>query len=79
MTDDIYSFSYGYKMRAAELQDIAAMDRLAAELAPPSALRRWARQRQAGQASAAVRRGGLRRLLGTSRTANPTEPARLTR
>lgn len=56
------------KTRQTELQDIAAMDRLAAELAPPSALRRWADQRRSGQSQAAVRPGRLRRLLGTGRT-----------
>ena len=49
MTDD-YSFGWEYRTRMTELQDIAALDRLAAEVAPPSALRRYAAQR-------AVRRG----------------------
>lgn len=57
MTDD-YSYLYDYKMRMADLQDIAAMDRMAAELRPPSALRRWAEQR------ASQRRPGRRRGLG---------------
>ena len=48
MTDD-YSFGWEYRTRMTELQDIAALDRLAAEVAPPSALRRYA-------ASRAVRR-----------------------
>ena len=48
MTDD-YSFGWEHRARMTELQDIAAMDRLAAEVAPPSALRRYA-------ASRAVRR-----------------------
>lgn len=56
------------KARQTELQDIAAMDRLAAELAPPSALRRWARQRRTGQTGASVRPGRIRRLLGAGRT-----------
>ena len=49
----IYDYGFGWEQRArtTELQDIAAMDRLAAELAPPSALRRYA-------ASRAARRGG---------------------
>lgn len=46
MTDD-YSFLFDYKMRMADLQDIAAMDRMAAELRPQSALSRWAEQRSA--------------------------------
>jgi hypothetical protein len=50
MTDD-YSFGWEHRARATELQDIAAMDRLAAQVAPPSALRRYA-------ASRAVRRAG---------------------
>ena len=49
MTFD-YGFGWEYRTRITELQDIAAMDRLAAELAPPSALRRYA-------ASRAARRG----------------------
>jgi hypothetical protein len=44
MTDD-YSYLFEYKMRMAELQDIAAMDRMAADLRPQSALSRWAEQR----------------------------------
>ncbi|SDT31867.1 hypothetical protein SAMN04488543_3710 [Friedmanniella luteola] len=53
MTDD-YSFGWEHRARITELQDIAAMDRLAAQVAPPSALRRYA-------ASRAVRRSGGRR------------------
>jgi hypothetical protein len=53
MTDE-YSFGWEFRARATELQDIAAMDRLAAEVAPPSALRRYA-------ASRAVRRADGRR------------------
>jgi hypothetical protein len=49
MTPDPYSHLYEHQTRTADLQDIAAMDRLAAELAPPSALRRWARQRRTAQ------------------------------
>lgn len=56
------------KTRQSELQDIAAMDRLAAELAPPSALQRWAQQRRSGQASAPARPGRIRRLFSTGRT-----------
>ena len=50
MTDD-YRYGWEHRARATELQDIAAMDRLAAQVAPPSALRRYA-------ASRAVRRSG---------------------
>lgn len=46
------------KARQTELQDIAAMDRLAAELAPRSALQRWARQRRTGQATPPDAGGG---------------------
>ena len=46
MTDE-YSFGWEHRARITELQDIAAMDRLAAELAPPSALRRYADSRLA--------------------------------
>jgi hypothetical protein len=46
MTINDYSFSWDYQTRSTELQDIAAMDRLAAELAPPSALRRYAASRR---------------------------------
>ena len=44
MTDD-YSYLFDHKTRMAELQDIAAMDRMAADLRPQSALSRWAEQR----------------------------------
>ncbi len=37
-----YYLEHIYRNRSAELQHIAAMDRLAAELAPASALRRYA-------------------------------------
>ena len=43
MTDD-FTFGWDYRARAAELQDIAALDRLAAQVAPPSALRSYVRQ-----------------------------------
>lgn len=59
MNDD-YSFLIEYKTRMAELQDIAAMDRLAAEMTPPSAMRRWAQQRRADRDGAIVRRSGGR-------------------
>ena len=44
MTDD-YGLGWEYRARMTELQDIAAMDRLAAQVAPPSALRRYAASR----------------------------------
>jgi hypothetical protein len=47
MTLDDYSYGLEYRTRTTELQDIAAMDRLAAELAPQSALRRYAASRTA--------------------------------
>lgn len=47
--------------RIAELQDIAGLDRLAAEGQPPAVLERWAVRELRG-----VRRGGLRRLLHLS-------------
>jgi len=49
---------YETDARIAELQDIAALDRLAGEGQPTAVLNRWAaRGHQAG------RHGGLRRLL----------------
>lgn len=54
MKDD-FSFGWEYRARATELQDIAAMDRLAAQAAPASALRRYA-------ASLTVRRDGRNRV-----------------
>ena len=60
MTDD-YSYLFEYKTRTAELQDIAAMDRMAAELLPQSALSRWAEQRLAQRREG--RRTGLGRLF----------------
>ncbi len=49
---------YENSARIADLQDIAALDRLAGEGQPTSVLNRWA-SREHGTA----RRGGLRRLL----------------
>lgn len=49
---------YEVNARIAELQDIAALDRLAAEGQPRSVLNRWA-SREHREA----RRGGFRRLL----------------
>jgi hypothetical protein len=46
MTLNDYSYSWEYRTRSTELQDIAAMDRLAAEVAPASALRRYAASRR---------------------------------
>lgn len=60
MTLDDYSHGWQHRTRTAELADIAAMDRLAAELAPPSALRRYAAQRAARPGR---REPGWRRLL----------------
>lgn len=40
-----YQFELDYRTRAAELQDIAALDRLAAQAAPASALRRYGENR----------------------------------
>ena len=40
-----YSYQHTFATRSAELQDIAAMDRLAAELAPAPRLRRYAEGR----------------------------------
>jgi hypothetical protein len=45
MQDD-YSFGREHRARATELQDIAAMDRLAAEAAPAAELRRYAASRR---------------------------------
>jgi hypothetical protein len=49
---------YENSARIAELQDIAALDRLAAEGQPASVLSRWASRERSGS-----RTGGLRRLL----------------
>jgi hypothetical protein len=61
MTDD-YSYGWEHRARITELQDIAAMDRLAAQVAPPSALRRYAASRAARRPDRARRSwwGGLR-------------------
>ena len=68
MTLDEYSYGIQYRTRMAELQDIAAMDRLAAQVAPPSALRRYAQQRST-RADRGTNRsaGGWRRLLHARR------------
>ena len=52
---------YENKARIADLQDIAALDRLAAEGQPPSVLDRWAAREHGGT------RHGLRRLLHLGR------------
>jgi hypothetical protein len=46
MTLNDYGFGLEHRTRSTELQDIAAMDRLAAEMAPPSALHRYAAARR---------------------------------
>jgi hypothetical protein len=66
MTDD-FSFGWEYRARGAELQDIAAMDRLAAQAAPPSVLRRYAQQRAARGDQDGRRTGAWRRLLHAAR------------
>jgi hypothetical protein len=45
MQDD-YSFGGEHRARSTELQDVAAMDRLAADAAPASELRRYAATRR---------------------------------
>ena len=60
MTLDDYSYGWAHRTRTTELADIAAMDRLAAELAPPSALRRYAATRAGRRAG---RGAGWRRVL----------------
>ncbi|GAB2578585.1 hypothetical protein [Microlunatus antarcticus] len=52
---------YENSARIAELQDIAALDRLAAEGQPPAVLNRWATREHR-----TARPGGLRRLLHLS-------------
>lgn len=52
---------YEVEARIAELQDIAALDRFAAEGQPASVLNRWAARDRHG-----ARNGGLRRLLHLS-------------
>ena len=53
---------YEASARIAELWDIAALDRLAAEGQPASVLARWASRERSG-----ARGGGLRRLLHLGR------------
>jgi len=62
MQDD-YSFGWQYRARTTELQDIAAMDRLAAQAAPASALRRYAATRRDRRGESRVR-GWWGRLSG---------------
>lgn len=52
---------YENRARIADLQDIAHLDRLAAEGQPSSVLNRWAARDQRSQRE--QRRSGLRRLL----------------
>ena len=52
---------YEASARIAELQDIAALDRLAAEGQPPSVLNRWVTREHRE-----TRRRGFRRLLHLS-------------
>ena len=71
-----YYFDLDYRTHSAELQDIAAMDRLAAQAAPASALHRY------GESHGGTRRPGVgtelvERLrhalhLGSARHAAPT-------
>ena len=49
---------YEVSARIAEMQDIAALDRMAAEGQPAAVLSRWATRERS-----ATRGGGLRRLL----------------
>ncbi len=65
MTLDDYSYGWEHRARATELQDIAAMDRLAAQLAPPSALRRYAATRRSRGAEATTRWTELRRRFSS--------------
>ena len=66
---DDYSLGWEYRARMTELQDIAAMDRLAREVAPASALRRYAAQRRADRRG--TRTAGLWRRLGGHRQPRP--------
>jgi len=61
MTLNDYSYSWEYRTRSTELQDIAAMDRLAAELAPASTLNRYGRSRRNRGVGVAERWTDLRR------------------
>ena len=67
MTRDDYSHGWEHRARSTELQDIAAMDRLAAELAPPSALRRYAASRRTRGGDATARWTELRRRARSHR------------
>lgn len=62
-----YSYGYEYRARLAELQDIAAMDRLAAELAPAARLHRYAEGRGYGHTSWTERIGRVLHLAGSRR------------
>lgn len=66
MKDD-YSFGWEHRARATELQDIAAMDRLAAQAAPPSALRRYAATRRVRRRDDRQPAGLWHRLFGHGR------------
>ncbi len=59
--DDMGLESYENHARIAELQDIAALDRLAGEGQPSTVLNRWATREHR-----TPRSGGLRRLLHLS-------------
>lgn len=59
--DDMGLESYENHARIAELQDIAALDRLAGEGQPSSVLNRWVTREHR-----TPRSGGLRRLLHLS-------------
>ena len=59
--EDMGLHEYEVNARIAELQDIAALDRLAGEGQPSSVLNRWATREHR-----ASRPGGLRRLLHLS-------------
>lgn len=66
-----YYYEWHYHTRATELQDIAAMDRLAAQAAPASALRRYAEHyrgtRRAGSGAELMSRVRNALHIGTAR------------
>lgn len=50
MSVDDFSFGWEHRAHITELQDIAAMDRLAAQVAPTSSLRRYGREKTGARA-----------------------------
>ena len=69
-----YTYQHTFAARAAELQDIAALDRLAGELAPTPRLRRYAEDR--GLADRPSWGAGIRSLVPRGRHTRHARHAR---